>query len=411
MKFKLCAAVIALPLLVACGGGGSDDGAVDAGTRDTGGSDSGSTDGGTADAGMTDSGSADSGSTDGGTDGGSSDGGSTDGGTADGGGSDGGATDGGSADGGSTDGSSANGCCLQEDRTPPAPGSTFTSSAVGVKDNGVADMPNLGPQDVFPGRNFSFPGLRFGNFLMLNNPWNDSNTTWDSWTQSISLTDNGGDVTGTIVWDWGLESQKNVIFATTSFPELVFGTKSKDERSGTFAETGLPVENTELPTITIDYGYDVTTGVTAANPNDPEAANAEYNVAIESFWHDSCDIVRNGGPNDNQVMEMMVWFRAGERKPSGSGDLVTQATIGGVTYDVYRKSGNFNYVAYLATTEIKSGTLPYSDFINDARENADTYGIYKLKDTDCLANILYGPELWHGAGTFQYQQFQVNRSY
>ena len=310
-------------------------------------------------------------------------------------------------------------CCLQEDRTPPAPGSVFTSATAPVVFNRLADVSDVGPQSISLGNNSSFPGLRYGNLLMLNNAFNAGNTRWDGWSQSISLND-GAPVTADVVWDWGLESQKNQIFATTSFPELIYGTKSAAERSGTFAETGLPVEEADRPDISINYSYSRTEGVTQAplGPNDTgaEAADSEHNVIIESFWHESCDIVRNGSPQDNVVMEMLIWYYHGERLPSGPADLFESGVlIDGQMWTVYVNSNNFNYLAYVAedveTAERQSGTLNYSAFIEHMLANDERYGVYEVVPTDCFANISFGPEVFQGAGTFTWNDFTVTRQY
>jgi len=237
-------------------------------------------------------------------------------------------------------------CCLQEDRTPPVAGSVITSSSAPIVPNGVGDAPDAGPQPISIDNNNSFPGLRFGDFLMLNNAFNAGNTSWTDWRQAISLND-GSPVTVDVDWDWGLESQKGQPFETIAFPELVFGTKSPGERSGDFQQTGLPVEEANRPDITITYDYSRTEGVTAApaGAND-NPADSEHNVIIESFWHDSCTIVRNGGPDDNQVMEMLIWYYHGERLPSGPADIVaTGVMIDGFPWTVYRKTSNFNFLA------------------------------------------------------------------
>ena len=310
-------------------------------------------------------------------------------------------------------------CCLQEDRTPPAPGSVFTSATAPVVFNRLADVSDVGPQSISLGNNSSFPGLRYGNLLMLNNAFNAGNTRWDGWSQSISLND-GAPVTADVVWDWGLESQKNQIFATTSFPELIYGTKSAAERSGTFAETGLPVEEADRPDISINYSYSRTEGVTQAplgpNDTDAEAADSEHNVIIESFWHESCDIIRNGSPQDNVVMEMLIWYYHGERLPSGPADLFESGVlIDGQMWTVYVNSNNFNYLAYVAedveTAERQSGTLNYSAFIEHMLANDERYGVYEVVPTDCFANISFGPEVFQGAGTFTWNDFTITRQY
>ena len=310
-------------------------------------------------------------------------------------------------------------CCLQEDRTAPAPGTVVTSATAPVVSNNVADVSNTGPQPISATNNNSFPGLRYGNLLLLNNAFNAGNQRWNGWSQSISLND-GSPVTAEVVWDWGLESQKFQPFETIAFPELVYGTKSAAERSGTFAETGLPVEEANRPDISITYNYNRVAGVTQAplgeNDTGAEAADSEHNVIIESFWHDSCDIVRNGSPEDNNVMELLLWYYHGERLPSGPSDIVdTGVLIDGQLWTVYAKASNFNFLAYVAedveTAERQSGTINYSAFIQHMLDNDERYGVYQVQPTDCFANILFGPEVFQGAGSFTFNDFTITRQY
>ena len=319
----------------------------------------------------------------------------------------------------SSDNSNVITCCLQEDRTAPAPGTFLTSATSPVVSNRVADSSDVGPQPISITNNNSFPGLRFGDLLLLNNAFNSGNQQWDGWSQSISLND-GSPVTADVVWDWGLESQKFQPFETIAFPEIVYGTKSAAERSGTFAETGLPVEEADRPEIGITYSYNRTAGVTQAplgeNDTAAEAADSEHNVIIESFWHDSCDIVRNGSPQDNVVMEMLIWYYHGERLPSGPSDIVdTGVLIDGQLWTVYAKSSNFNFLAYVAedveTAERQSGTINYSAFIQHMLDNDERYGVYEVLPTDCFANILFGPEVFQGAGSFTVNDFTITRQY
>ena len=316
-------------------------------------------------------------------------------------------------------GNTGSGCCLLEDRTAPAPGTVVTSLTAPVVPNALASVSDVGPQPISADNNISFPGLNYGNLLLLNNAFNAGNQRWDGWSQSISLND-GSPVIAEVVWDWGLESQKFQPFETTSFPELVYGTKSASERSGTFAETGLPVEEADRPDISIDYSYSRTAGVTEAPlgvlDTGADAADSEHNVIIESFWHESCDIVRKGSADDNQVMEMLLWYYHGERLPSGAGDIVdTNVLIDGHMWTVYKKTGNEAFLAYVAqdveTAERQSGTVNYSAFIQHMLDNDERYGVYEVQPTDCFANILFGPEVFQGAGSFTINDFTITRTY
>jgi len=301
---------------------------------------------------------------------------------------------------------------VTENRTPPAPGSVFNSDSTTLKSNGADLFYDPGPQRVDTNRVASWPGLRYGNFLVSNNAWNASAAHYPDWYQEISLFEYDNSYAVTFNWDWGSALDTNSPFDTKSFPEVIYGTKSAAERSGSFAETGLPIEIDGVPEITIDYQYDYEVRQTESSNTTDIDIGSEFNVAIESFFHDSCDIVRTGSFEDNQVFEMMVWLKAGNRKPSGDAPQAVVTTSDGRSFDVYtRASYHPAYIAFVAQAEMEVGTVQYSELIRHTQDFAVEYGIYPLKDTDCLANIIMGTEIWHGAGTFNLKKFQVNRRY
>ncbi|OED39861.1 hypothetical protein AB833_13320 [Chromatiales bacterium (ex Bugula neritina AB1)] len=302
-----------------------------------------------------------------------------------------------------------------EERIRPASG-TFQSAATPLRDNGANLFQNEGPQTVNAGRVASWPGLRYGDFLLTNNPWNASAATYEGWYQTVSLIEGANNTATVIDWDWGASAdipEGASAFDTKSYPELIYGTKSQAERSGDYATTGLPVEIYDAPEITIDYAYNFqgrrSSSATAGG------TDSEFNVAIESFYHQSCDIQRTGQGTDNQVMEIMVWLHTGDNLPSGQAPVAVKTTADGKTFDVYVKTAgadpNPNYTAYVLRNETLSGTILYSELLRDAQDNAGVYGTYQLKDTDCLANILIGTEIWHGAGTFTLTDYQITRTY
>ena len=297
-----------------------------------------------------------------------------------------------------------------EDRTRPT-GGYFSSDNTTLKSNGADIYPDTGPQTVNSQRVASWPGLRYGNFLVSNNPWNASAATFPLWYQEVSLYDTGSGYGVQFEWDWGAEGDTSgSTFATKSYPEVIYGTKSAFERSGSFAETGLPVEIYDAPVFTIDYSfsYDGWRSDSAT----PTGTDSEFNVAIESFYHESCEVKRQGLATDNTVFETMVWLKVGDRKPSGDAPRGVVTTSDGKTYDVYTKlSSNIHYIAFVAQVESFSGTIMYSELLDHAQDNAANYGIYALKDTDCLANILMGTEIWHGGGSFNLDSYQIHRSY
>jgi hypothetical protein len=312
---------------------------------------------------------------------------------------------------------------LTEDRTRPDAG-TYSTVSTPIKDNGTNAYANEGPQHVYGNgapssegnqgeglRQASWPGLRYGDFLLTNNPWNAGAATYEDWYQTIELNPQGNDIQAVIDWDWGAAADtRGSPFNTKSYPEVIYGTKSVAERSGNFQETGLPVEHYDMPEWTIEYEYSYQGRRSSSLSGG--GSDSEFNIAIESFYHESCDIKRTGAEDDNQIMEVMVWLKYDQNLPAGNAPYeVPFTTSDGRVFDVYPKSSNFNYVAYVAREEQSSGTILYGEILQDAKDKADVYGIYPIKDTDCLANILFGPEIWHGAGTFTLSNYKINRTY
>ena len=69
------------------------------------------------------------------------------------------------------------------------------------------------------------------------------------------------------------------------------------------------------------------------------------------------------------------------------------------------------YFFFVETAERQSGTVNYSAFIEHMLENDSIYGVYEVLPTDCFANILFGPEVFQGAGSFTINDFTVTRQY
>lgn len=299
---------------------------------------------------------------------------------------------------------------LPEVRAEP----TLVLSSLGypVQSNGSRSDSDTGPQSIDRGDLNNYPGLRYGDYLLKNNAWNQQNTIYGDWYQTIELEDNGESIVAKVDWDLGRPDQLTSFYDVTSYPEIIYGTKSSGEISADFSESGLPVRVSESPDWEVDYAYRMRLSASGADSSSQATPQAEYNVAIESFWHSDCDIRRAANNRaGNQVFEMMVWLRTGERKPSGQAPVAQFYTSDGLEFDVYVKTEVYGYIAYVATSEKSSGTILYSEIIDDARINASVYGVYPLQPTDCMANILMGPELWFGAGTFYWDLFQVHRKF
>ncbi len=304
--------------------------------------------------------------------------------------------------------------------TPPADGTTVVSSTGPVRSTGNPYYPDNGPQCVVPDNQFNGPGLGFGDFLLLNNAWNGDKSTWD-WTQCISLTENNdGSVSPSWGYDWGNEDDLKAGFQeweVKSYPEIIYGVKSANETSAPCATTGLPVPYKLMPTIDLTYSYRATetdNRVGDAFNIDGETVavtGGDRNIAIESFLHTTCEIER--GANSNREFELMVWLERGnERLPSGSPPVAVYTDSENRKYDVYVKGdADPGYIAYVAQQPETSGTINWNEFFTDAKNNSSSYGVRAINDDWCLANILFGSEIWWGEGNFDLDYYQIKRSY
>jgi len=208
----------------------------------------------------------------------------------------------------------------------PAAGSTVVSQTTPVKENdNPFYYPSMGPQCVSPPSQFDGPGLAYGDFLLTNNAWNGQQSTWN-WQQCIALTAAAdGSILPSWSFDWGNEDdlQPGLFeWEVKSYPEIIYGYKSNQEISAPCSNTGLPAKVQNLPNYSIGYSYRAPLtdnrigdrGDESSNP--PTVTGGDRNVAIESFFHNSCDITR--GASTNMELELMVWLEMGnERLPSG----------------------------------------------------------------------------------------------
>lgn len=299
----------------------------------------------------------------------------------------------------------------------PANGTTMVSTTGPVRSTGNAFYPDNGPQCVAPASQFNGPGLGFGDFLLLNNAWNGDKSSWD-WTQCISLSaTNGGSVIPSWDYDWGDEDALQPGFQeweVKSYPEVIYGVKSESVESAACETTGLPVPYGAMPSIDIDYSYRSTEtnnriGDFGDENNYPETVTGgDRNIAIESFLHSSCDIQR--GASSNIEFELMVWLEHGnERLPTGGAPVSVYTDSHGSKFDVYVKGDD--YIAYVAQNEVRNGTINWNEFFSHADSNASSYGIKTLDDDWCLANVIFGSEIWWGQGTFDLDYYQITRQY
>lgn len=301
----------------------------------------------------------------------------------------------------------------------PAAQTTIVSASTPLISTGNPYYPDAGPQCVYPASQYDGPGLRYGDFLLLNNAWNGQQSSWD-WQQCITVSAAGdGSYLPSWTYDWGNEDdlQPGLFeWEVKSFPEVVYGAISNTEASASCTQTGLPVLAGSIPDMSIAYSYRTQQtdnrvgdrGDEAMNP--PAVTGGDRNIAIESFFHSSCDLKR--GADSNMELELMVWLEVGnERLPSGSAPQYQFTSSTGGIYDVYTKPGTDKYIAYVARNTVQSDTLEWNDFIDDAKANAAVYGIRNIQDSWCFANIIFGSEIWWGEGSVNLDFYEITSRY
>jgi len=208
-----------------------------------------------------------------------------------------------------------------------------------------------------------------------------------NWSQCIELNMVGSRPVASWTFDW-LDESEGQVGAVKSYPQVYYGRKTQRNVSGTFEELGLPERVYNLPEFKVDYRWKAI-GV------------AEYNVALESFFHTDCE-----AGHANKEYEMMVWIGVpAEKRP---GVLVGNATIDGRRWQVYASQYlTWGYVAFLAEQDTTRGTLNWNRFVEWTRDNSRAYGLGELRASDCMGAIEIGTETFWGKGEFTLEQFNV----
>ena len=246
----------------------------------------------------------------------------------------------------------------------------------------------------------AYPSVVYDKFIAINNIWNARSMRRDGWSQTIRV-DQALNSPAKASWsyDWLAESDGG-IFDVKSYPEVIYGNKLGVHVSGTRAETGLPAPVSELEEFKVDFSYS-------------DLGNAERNVALESFFHESCDITGPCDDYDNRVFEMMIWVKNPTVRTPGT------LTLSGVMIDnplwnVYTKpTSDRRYIAFTAQTPITTGTLHWNRFVewtaNWTRENSEERNINVLEPHYCMGAIEIGTEVWNGSGTFSLDSYSITR--
>lgn len=261
----------------------------------------------------------------------------------------------------------------------------------------------LTPETSNAARCSIWPSISYDNVIVLNNIWNAGQVYTSDWSQTISATESDNS-TPVASWnyDW-LEESNGDRTAVKAYPEIIYGNKLGTHVSGSKAQTGLPETVSNLPEFSVDFAFTETLD-----------NNVERNVALESFFHDSCDITGPCDTTDNRAYEMMVWVVNPESNRPG--DLaVSGVMIDNRLWDVYIKPrSDKKYIAFTAQTPFDQGTLQWNRFVEWTMqwtaENSEALSINALTPNLCMAAIEMGTELWWGKGSFTLDKFTVSRS-
>lgn len=276
-----------------------------------------------------------------------------------------------------------------------------TSGALGIT---TPVSPRMQPIKSNTGVCEGWAAVAYGKYAALNNTWNSKSLNSDNWSQVMQITENvDGSVQSSWVYDWlgKNDAGKRGQFEVKAYPQVFYGPKLGTHVSGSKEETGLPELVRDLPEFKVAYSFTETD------------TRAERNVALESFFHDSCRIQGPCDEVDNRAYEMMIWVSNPARRTPG--DLArTGVLIDNNKWNVYIKPrSNKQYIAFTAQTPSTSGVLDWKSFVDWTvqwtGENAEVHGINKLELDYCMAAIEMGAEIWWGQGTFTVNRFEVTR--
>lgn len=231
--------------------------------------------------------------------------------------------------------------------------------------------------------------IPYGNYVLQNNTWNSAAVFSNDWSQCITLSGSAGNYVAGWDYNWLPRAGGNE-YAVKSYPQVFYGRKTQYNSSGSVAQTGLPASIDNLPRFLVDYDYS-------------ETGQVERNVALESFFHTSCDAEEH-----NKQYEMMVWVGVPSIRTPGVFN--TSVTLSGQEWDVYTNPQlGWAYVAFVAKEPSNKGTLDWNAFVNWSRFNGPSFGVPAMANRACMGAIEIGTETFWGTGTFTLNRFNVRR--
>ncbi len=231
--------------------------------------------------------------------------------------------------------------------------------------------------------------INYGDYVLQNNTWNDSEVYSNRWHQCIELRGTKGSYVAKWDYNWLGRTEGNE-YSVKSYPQVYYGRKTRNTMSGTPEKLGLPAPLNSIPDYKVRFKYS-------------ETGNPERNVALESFFHTSCE-----AEEWNKQFELMVWV--GVPAIRSPGPKVAEVTFGGVGWDVHTNPKlDWGYVAFVAQEPMNEGWLDWNDFVEWTRYNGPSFGVPRIQNNTCMGAIEIGTETFWGKGTFTLHEFRVNR--
>ncbi len=229
--------------------------------------------------------------------------------------------------------------------------------------------------------------ISYGDYVLQNNTWNESEVYSDNWHQCIELRGSASQFAPRWDYNW-LARNGGDEFSVKSYPQVYYGRKTGNSISGPATRLGLPAPLSQLRNFQIRYRYS-------------ETGNAERNVALESFFHTSCQ-----AEEWNKQFELMVWV--GVPTIRTPGPKVAEVNFDGRDWSVHTNPTlGWGYVAFVADNETSHGVLNWNQFVDWVRFNGPAYGVPTLNDNTCMGAIEIGTETFWGQGTFSLDEFRV----
>lgn len=233
------------------------------------------------------------------------------------------------------------------------------------------------------------------------NPWGALMRGQRGWSLDIEVPSTGTAL-ASAHWDFPSYNPAEV----QAYPEMIYG--SKFGTTPDVAGSQFPKTLAECRDIKVVVAYEVR----------ELSEDAQYNVALETFFHDSASPTGPGHPDvesgtrtNNVIFEMMVWLAKPDDPTMVIGRSAGTVKIQGRDYEMYTQGSRDNYLAFVLVPEQNENPqysgryeLPWSSFALVAHDMFPQKNLMHKH----ISAFEFGPEIWTGEGRFDWLEFQVS---